>query len=141
MNFDPSNRVVKFCTEGMDLEGQGNPIAARALFIQAWNEASNDFEKFIAAHYVARHQDTVSEKLRWDEMALYFALRTETQSTNGALPSLYLNIAKCHEDLGDMIKAKAIYEIAWSLVRSLPDDGYGNMIRAGVKAGLERVTN
>jgi hypothetical protein len=141
MNFDPNNRVVKYCAEGMGLEGQGNTIGARTLFVKAWNEANNDFEKFIAAHYVARHQDTVSDKLRWDEMALDFALKSEGQSTNGALPSLYLNIAKCHEDLGDMIKAKANYEIAWSLVHALPDDGYGNMIVAGVKAGLARVTN
>jgi rifampin ADP-ribosylating transferase len=40
---------------------------ASKLFLQAWNEATNDFEKFIAAHYVARHQQNVPDKLKWLE--------------------------------------------------------------------------
>lgn len=45
MHFDPNNNVVKLCTKGMELEASQNPKEAQQLFLQAWNEATNDFEK------------------------------------------------------------------------------------------------
>ncbi|ULT26009.1 hypothetical protein KUH03_03290 [Sphingobacterium sp. E70] len=54
MHFDPNNHVIKLCTQGMDIEGR--PEEASKLFMQAWHEATKDFERFIASHYVARHQ-------------------------------------------------------------------------------------
>jgi rifampin ADP-ribosylating transferase len=73
MQFDPGNKIVKLCAQGMDMEGEGKPEDACRLFLQAWNEATDDFEKFIAAHYVARHQKSVAHKLEWDETALRLA--------------------------------------------------------------------
>jgi rifampin ADP-ribosylating transferase len=61
MEFNPSNNVIKLCVQGMDMEGKGKPDEASGLFLQAWNEATNDFEKFTAAYYVARHQKDASE--------------------------------------------------------------------------------
>ena len=84
------------------------------LFLQAWNEATNDFEKFIAAYYVARHQKNVSDKLKWLETALQFALKINNDTVKSAFPSLYLNIAKCYEDLNDPDNAKKNYELAIS---------------------------
>src|ERR1700704_5004307 len=98
MEFNPSNNVIKLCVQGMDMEGKGEPEEARRLFLQAWNESTNDFERFTAAHYVARHQSNVSDELQWLETALRFALRINDDSVNGAFPSLYSNIAKCYED-------------------------------------------
>jgi len=49
MEFNPSNNVIKLCIQGMDMEGKGNAEEASRLFLQAWNEATNDFEKYIAA--------------------------------------------------------------------------------------------
>lgn len=123
----------------MELEGQGMPDEAGKLFIQAWNEATNDFEKFTSAHYIARHQETVSDKLHWDEQALKYALRVNARMISGSLPSLYLNIAKCHEDLKDLTKARENYKLALSYTQFLPGDGYGNMIKRGILNGLERV--
>jgi len=77
MAFDPNNNVVKLCVQGMDMEGKGKPEEASRLFLLAWNEATNDFERFIAAHYVARHQANVSGKLKWLETALQFASRID----------------------------------------------------------------
>jgi rifampin ADP-ribosylating transferase len=54
------------------MEEKGKPDEAVKLFLQGWNEATNDFEKFIAAHYVARHQKTVSDKLEWLETSYFF---------------------------------------------------------------------
>lgn len=63
MEFNPSNNVVKLCIQGIDMEEKGRPEEASRIFLQAWNEATNDFEKFTAAHYVARHEKNVSDKL------------------------------------------------------------------------------
>jgi len=140
MNFDPNNPVIKLCAEGMALEGGGKRTEAARLFEQAWHQATTDFEKFTAAHYVARHQDSVAGKLKWDEAALHLALKIPDDGIKATLPSLYLNIAKDHEDLDDFSKALEHYQLALSFADRLPDDGYGNMIRSGIKSGIERVT-
>src|SRR5438045_2031382 len=112
MEFNPNNNVVKRCLQGMAMEEKGKPEEASELFLQAWNEATYDFEKFISAHYVARHQKTVSEKLKWLETALQFALQIDDDTVRSAFPSLYSNIAKCHEDLSEPDKAKKHYALA-----------------------------
>ncbi len=55
-------------------------------------------------------------------------------------PSLYLNIAKCYEDLNDFDNAQKNYEAALSYQSKLPADGYGQMITSGIKNGLARVS-
>ena len=140
MEFDPSNNVVKLCAQGMDMEGKGRHEEAFTFFLQAWNEATNDLEKLIAAHYVARHQKTVSDKLEWDEAALKLALQIDDDAVKETLPSLYLNIAKCHEDLNDPDNAKRNYSLALSFANYLPDNGYGKMVKGGIMKGLERVS-
>jgi len=124
----------------MMFEGEGKKEEAFKLFLQAWNEATDDFERFIAAHYVARHQESITDKLKWDEASLNFALKIEDDNIKATLPSLYLNIGKCNEDLNNIEKAKENYELALSFTIHLAHDGYSNMIRAGIKKGLERVT-
>ena len=114
MEFNPNNNIVKRCLQGMGLEEKGKPEEASRIFIQAWNEATNDFEKFLAAYYAARHQENVSDKLKWLEMSLQFALKINDDSVKSAYPSLYLNIAKCYQDLSDLDKAKKNYELATS---------------------------
>jgi len=140
MQYDPNNKVVKLCAEGMSLEGEGKKEEALELFLQAWNEAADNLEKFTSAHYVARHQKSVDDKLKWDKIALDFASKVDDDSVRTTYPSLYLNIAKCHEDLNDMDNAKKNYESALSFSHLLANDGYGNMIRNAIKNGIERIT-
>ncbi len=139
MEFDQNNEVIKLCAKGMEMEGQGQQSNASNLFNEAWNLAITDFEKFTAAHYVARHQISISDKLIWDDKALKYALKTDDETVKGTLPSLYLNIGKCYEDLGDFENAKSNYQAALSFTDFLPDNGYGNMIKAGITNGLMRV--
>lgn len=139
MQFDPNNKVVQLCAEGMELEGQGKKNEALQLFQRAWNIATNDFEKFTSAHYVARHQESTENKLQWDETALNLALKINSDNIKVALPSLYLNVAKCYEDLGDFPNARTNYENAIYHANLLPDDGYGNMIKGGIRDGLSRI--
>jgi rifampin ADP-ribosylating transferase len=121
MEFSPFNNVVKRCLQGMDMEEKGKPEEADKLFLQGWNEATNDFEKFLTAHYVARHQKTVPGKLKWLETALEHALKINDDTVKSAFPSLYLDIAKCYEDLGDTEKSKEYAELA-ALFRNNPSD-------------------
>jgi len=116
------------------MEEKGQPAEASRLFLLAWNEATNDFEKFIAAYYVARHQKNVSDKLKWLETALQFALKVNNDSVKSAFPSLYSNIAKCYEDLGDPGNAKKNHELAISS-RDKPSDS--GPFYHGTKADLQ----
>lgn len=140
MNFDPDNPVVKLCARGMQLESEFKTAAAQASFNEAWAIARNDVEKFAAAHYIARHQQCVEDKLKWDQVALEHALAVNDPSIYSVLPSLYLNIGKCYEDTEHLTLAMEHYQSAKSYLHHLPDDGYGNMIRNGVQAGIKRVT-
>lgn len=140
MQFDPENNVIKLCAQGMEMEGKGEAEQANYLFTQAWNEATNDFEKFTAAHYIARHQKTVTDKLKWDQSALELAMKINDESVKATFPSLYLNMAKCYEDLNDFVNAEKNYQAALSFTNLLPDDGYGSMIKQGIMNGIKRVT-
>ncbi len=139
MSFDPDNHIVQLCAEGMRLEGEGKPAEASHIFMRAWNEAGSDLEKFIAAHYVARYQQTIEAKLQWDMTALNHALKVTDETMKAHYPSLYLNIAKCYEDLNDAENALIHYQMALFFVKALPADGYGAMIKSGILKGIERV--
>jgi rifampin ADP-ribosylating transferase len=120
--------------QGMHLEDNGSPADAGKLFLQAWNEAANDFEKFIAAHYISRQQANVSEKLSWLETALQFALKVNNRAVTGAFPSLYANIAKCYEELGNTEKANQHFDLSSTLSNKPPDKG---PFYHGTRASLE----
>jgi hypothetical protein len=136
MEFNPSNHVIKLCVQGMDLEGQGKPEEARKVFLQAWTESTNDFEKFTAAYYVARHQRDVSGKLKWLETALQHALLINDVTVEGAIPSLYDHIAACYEESGDRDNAKKNHDLALSLKDRSSDNGpFYHGTRADMKVG------
>src|SRR6476619_8137553 len=134
MGFNPSNNVIKLCVQGMALEEKGDAEQASRLFLQDWNEATNDFEKYIAAYYVARHQENVRDKLKWLETALQFALKVNNEAAISAFPNLYSNIAKCHEDLGDIDNAKKNRDLADSFTGNPTDEG---PFYHGTKADLQ----
>lgn len=141
MAFDPENKIVKLCADGMAAEGRGQMELAMTLFRQAWDESSDDFDRFTSAHYIARHQKTVADKLKWDQTSLQLALKIDDDSVKSYYPSLYLNIGKCYEDLKDAGMAKVNYQKGLAFSALLPDDGYGKMIRSGLENGIARVSN
>ena len=108
--FNPNNKIIQLLLRGMGMEDSGKTEEASLLFLKAWSEATDDFERFIAAYYVARHQKNSSDKLKWFETSLQFALKLNDVAVKSAFPSLYLNIAKCYEALSDSDKAKENYE-------------------------------
>lgn len=121
IQFDPNNNIIKLLLRGMVMEDSGKPEDASLLFLKAWSEATDDFERFIAAYYVARHQKNISDKLKWLETSLQFALKLNDDAVKSAYPSLYLNIAKCYEELYESDKAKKNYELS-NLYKVTPSD-------------------
>lgn len=136
MEFNPGNPIIQLCIQGMGMEEKGNYEDAGRLFMQAYNEASNDFEKYLAAFYVARHQNNVADKLKWYKTALQFALQVNNDSVKGALSSLHTNIAQCYEDLADLDNAKKHNDLANSLKADPSDNGpFYHGTRADLQVG------
>jgi rifampin ADP-ribosylating transferase len=136
MEFNPNNNIVQLCLQGMDKEAEGNCEEAGKLFLQAWNEATDDFEKYLAAYYLARQQSDVSAKLKWFETALQLALKTGNHSINSALPSIYSNIAACYENLNEVESAKKYAQLSTSARSNPTDNGpFYHGTRADPKTG------
>lgn len=134
IEFDPSNPIIRRCMMGMGMEDSGKPEEAADLFMQAWDEATNDFERFIAAYFVARQQKEVSEKLKWLAVSLQAALNLNDESVKSAYPALYSAMAKCYEALGDLDKAKAHDKLANAFMGAPTDPG---PFYHGTKADLQ----
>jgi tetratricopeptide (TPR) repeat protein len=134
MEFNASNNIIKLSIQGMEMEGKGEPEEAKRLFLQAWDESTNDFEKFIAAYYVAQHQNNVRDKLKWLETSLECALAANDESVKAALPFLYSKIAKFYEELSDRDSAEENYQLASSFASHPSDLG---PFYHGTKADLQ----
>ncbi len=134
IKFDPNNVVIKLCMSGMSLGDSGNIEEATAMFHKAWNEATDDYERFIAAYHLALRQNSIPDKLRWMEISLKCALNINDENVRSAYSTLYLNIAKCHEELGDSDNAKRNYELSNSYKGAPTDKG---PFYHGTKADLE----
>ena len=141
MGVDPNNPVVKLCAEGNGAEMAGRRDEAAKLYRDAWATRTSDYEACIAAHYVARVQATPENALHWNSEALRFAEATNDASLQEFFPSLYLNLGKSHEDLGNFADARKFYLLAESVVSALPDGQYAEVVKRGIRGGLDRVTS
>jgi len=136
MEFSPNNPVIMLCLQGMSMEDAGKPGEASDLFLQAWNEAADDFEKFIAGFYVARHQNSVSDKLHWLETVFELGSKIDDSTVKSAFPSLCRRIAECYEELGDFDTAKEHSELADSFREKPFDKGpFYHGTRADLQVG------
>ncbi len=137
--MDPTNPITALCIRGMEAEGHGEPARARALFQQAWDQHTTTIEAAVAAHYLARHQDTDGDALTWNQRALDAALASDPASVGVMMPSLHLNLGRSHEGAGQHGLARHHYEQAFAASGVLGDDGYSQMTRNGIAAALDRV--
>ena len=137
--MDPENHVVKLCAAGMEAEFAGRVDDARRLFDEAWHAAQNDYEACIAAHYVARHQPTFADNLRWNQVALACANAAVCEHVRDFYPSLYLNLGHAYEINGDLAAARMNYELAAERAGALTAGPYGDMVRRGVANALLRI--
>lgn len=136
MEFNPNNTVIQLCMQGMKLEDQHKPEEAVALFLQAWDKATNAFEKFMTAWFIARRQLNASDKLEWYVTALQMARKVNDEAVKGAFPALYANMAACCEELGDLDHAKAYHELSLASASPPADKGpFYHGTRADLKVG------
>jgi tetratricopeptide (TPR) repeat protein len=137
--MDPNNPVVRLCAKGMECEAKGRLEEAAQLFLSAWNQSTDDFERCIAAHYVARHQQNPADSLTWNQRSLDLANAVADDRVREFYPSLYLNMGKAHEDTGNREAAKRFYEMAASALDRLPDGPYGKIVRDAVDKAQQRL--
>ena len=113
--MDTTNPVIQLCIQGARAEFEKRTEDARALYQQAWDLHADDYEACIAAHYLARFQDTPEETLRWNQIALERAEAVNDERVAEFYPSLYLNLGHSYEMLGNQSESKRYYYLAAEL--------------------------
>ena len=113
--MDLNNPVVKLCIQGTQAEFASRLDDAYALYWLAWEAVKNDYDACIAAHYIARTQKTPEDIFRWNQEALTRANAIKDDSVEEFFPSLYLNMGRSYELLGNETEAKRFYELAAGL--------------------------
>ncbi len=136
MKFSPRSEIVRLCIEGMGLEEGGHLKEARKMFLRAWNEATDNHEKLLAAYHVSRQQEDAADQLKWLKTALQLALQVDDASVRAAFPFLYSRIAECHESLNDLDAAGRYRELTTSFEKEPPDRGpFYHGTRADLQVG------
>ena len=113
--MDINSPVVQLCIQGVLAEFERRLDDARALYQQAWESHADDYEACIAAHYLARFQDSPDETLHWNQIALEHADAVNDERVREFYPSLYLNLGRSHEILGNQVEAQRYYDLAAEL--------------------------
>jgi len=137
--------------EAMELGQTGRAAEARELFTQLWAELGPDgdpLHRVTVAHHMADLQDDPHEELAWDLRALEAVegVTDERAAAAGATgpvaafyPSLHLNLGEDYRKVGDLEAARRHLEQGLAASGSLPDDGYGRMIRGGLEGLAQRL--
>jgi hypothetical protein len=113
--MDINNSIVQLSLQGMRVEFEHRVEDARALYGQVWDVRTDDYDACIAAHYVARFHDSAEESLRWNQIALEHANTVNDGRVNDFYPSLYLNLGRSYELLGNQAEAQRYYDLAAGL--------------------------
>ena len=102
---------------GIQAEFERRVDDARQLYAQAWDAATDDYERCVAAHYVG-HLELEADPpaaLRWHLAALSYARQADADLVADFLPSLYVNLGRSYELTGDAALAERYYELAADL--------------------------
>ena len=132
-SIDPTNPVVALCAEGMAVEG--TPSEARRLFALAWDARRDDYDAAVAAHFVARHQPTAEETLRWNALAVRHAEAAVAAADGraaGLLASLYLNLGDAQATVGDATGAALSVRRAAGHLAAVAPGGYRELVTLGI---------
>ena len=113
--MDITNPVIQLCVDGTRAEFEHRLEDARVLYQQAWEARTDDYDACIAAHYVARFQDSAEESLRWNQLALKHADTVKDERVKDFYPSLYLNLGHSYELVGNQSEAQRYYDLAAAL--------------------------
>jgi len=132
----PINPVLQLCGKGMQAEAEGRAADAEELFRQAWKVATDDYDACVAAHYVARHQKTPDDTLRWNQECLDRADRVGDDRVRGFYPSLHVNLGRAHQELGHRENALDHYRRGRDCIKDVPPGPYADGLRFAIAVGL-----
>lgn len=136
MEFNPHNPIIQLCLLGMEKEAKGNSEEAGTIFNMAWNEAKDDFEKFLAAHFVARQQKNPRDKILWLEKMLHYANMINDDSVTAAYPGIYMNLANCYRELHEEQNTIKYEKLAQKYTHAPSDKGpFYHGTKADLKTG------
>lgn len=138
MQYEKGNIIVQQVVEGYQLQKQGNNAAAAAVFNKAWREARTVSERFLAGHFMARHQVTRIALLNWNMEVVKIAQKMDESQMYYHFPALFMNVGRCREDINNFEGAIESYTLALSHKKRLKKDDYGRMIMELILEGLER---
>jgi tetratricopeptide (TPR) repeat protein len=136
--MDINNPVVKLCMEGMAAEAKGKFDDARQLFEQAWSICQDDYDACMAAHFLARHQDTPQAVFEWNQEALNRANAVGDDRVKSFYASLYLNVGHSYETLGNETEARRYYELAADRLDDVHEGPYKDVVLDGIARGRKR---
>ena len=139
--MDPENLVIRLCIAGMEAEQAGCFDEARILYDQAWRQSTDDVERAIAAHHVARHQDTLEKTLWWNQLALARADAAGDPRVRALYPSLHLGLGKALEDLEQLATAHHHYERARTFLEDIGDPAYRDLVAESIAHSLARTSS
>jgi hypothetical protein len=89
--MDLNRRVITLCILRIQAEFEKRIGDAQTLYKEAWDSASDDYEKCIAAHYVAYLETEPHTALEWNLTALNHARQVQSELVEKFFPSLYVN--------------------------------------------------
>ena len=104
--------VVNLCILGTKAEYEGKWDDAFSLYWQAWEAVKDGYDACIEAHYVAWFQKEPEDILHWNQEALTHADAVKDDRVKEFYPSLYLNMGRSYELLGNPGEAKRYYDLA-----------------------------
>lgn len=113
--MDLSRRSVALCAQGTDAEFDGRVDDARRLYAEAWDAATDDYDRCVAAHYIAHLEPDVTAQLRWNALALEHAARADQALVAPLYASLYVNLGRSYELTGAPAQARCYYALAAEL--------------------------
>lgn len=119
------------------------------LLLDCWNatKPTDHTYRCVLAHYLADTQNELGQEVVWDEIALQEHAFLEDAdlapmgiaSARGLLPSLQLNLADGYHRQGKNDLAKDHVDQGLNAAEALNEDGYGQMILAGLNNLVQRI--
>jgi hypothetical protein len=139
MDIDVTNPVVKLCAAAIQAEMSGDTAGAVRLSAQAWDSRKTDYDGCIAAHYLARYQESAVDWLLWNRRALDAATAVDNGIADSFYASLHLNLGQSYEDLGNLPEAERQYLLALNRLADVPDGSYREILAAGIASAIQRI--
>jgi hypothetical protein len=109
---DLTRRTVQLCAAGTRAEFERHHDDARRLFAAAWQAATDDYDRAVAAHYIAHLERDPDDRLLWNRRALDHAQRADRDLVAPLLGSLYVNLGHSYELVAEPQEAERYYALA-----------------------------